>query len=160
MPPTGETPVDDVIVAQVPGDDPSKFVTLTLAHPLRKQDHRYLGLPEDAQTRVGSRVKVNRNGAQALINAGLATVDPENRDAVRAALTPESAEKPVEAPAAPAAPNGEQGAPEANGGEQTGADVSTGESEPAQDSVAQNVDAPAPGADSGSTSARSGGRGK
>ena len=158
MPPTGETPVDDVIVAQVPGDDPSKFVTLTLAHPLRKQDHRYLGLPEDAKTRVGSRVKVNRNGAQALINAGLATVDPENRDAVRAALTPESTEQPVEAPAAP---TGEQGAPAPDGGgEQTNVDISTGESQPAQDSVAQNVDAPAPGADSGSTSARSGGRGK
>ena len=106
---TPGTPTDEVIVAEIPGDNPENFVTLTLAHPLNENDRRYLGLPADASTEVGQQVKVNRNGARALINAGLVTVDPEDNDAVRAALRGESAprgassEPEAEAPSVPAA---------------------------------------------------------
>lgn len=86
---TVETPTEatnEVIVAQVPGDDPDKFVTLTLAHPLNEKDRIYLGLPADARTEVGQKVRVNKNGAKGIINAGYATIDPEDNTKVKAVL--------------------------------------------------------------------------
>lgn len=78
--------VKTVHEAQVPGDDSSKFVEIKLAHPLNKQTKEYLGLPVDDEIGVGHTVKVNANGARALINAGIAAIDPEDSDAVRSAL--------------------------------------------------------------------------
>lgn len=92
---TVETPTEatnEVVVASIPGDDESKFVTITLAHPLNERDRVYLGLPADASTEVGQQVKVNKNGAKAVINAGYATVDPEDNNAVRSVLRGESAD--------------------------------------------------------------------
>ena len=87
---TPQAPAETVIEAQVPGDDPAKFTTLTLAHPLNKQTKEFLGLPADSRAEVGAKVRVNKNGARALINAGLVCVDPEDRAAVREALTPDA----------------------------------------------------------------------
>ena len=71
-------------------------VTITLAHPIsREQDKTYLGLPVDKNYGPGDKVTVNRSGAQSLIGSGLAAVDPENAEAVRAVL---SGEKPAVEP--------------------------------------------------------------
>lgn len=125
MPPTEETtvrrvgadgetaeptePTNEVVTANIPGDDESQFVTLMLSHPLNERDRQFLGLPADASTEVGQKVRVNKNGAKAIISAGYATVDPEDGNAVRAVLRGESAddveptaEPTAEAPVSPA----------------------------------------------------------
>lgn len=72
-------------------DDDS--VTITLAHPIsREQDKTYLGLPVDKDYGPGDKVTVNRSGAQSLIGSGLAAVDPEDAEAVRATLNGEQPE--------------------------------------------------------------------
>ena len=83
---TPSAPTTDLIVADVPGGNPDKFVTITLSNPLNAADRAYLGLPADAATEVGTKVRLSINGAKAVINAGYATVDPESTEEVRAAL--------------------------------------------------------------------------
>lgn len=87
-----QPPTDEVIVATIPGDDESKFITLTLANPLNERDKQYLGLPPESPAEVGQKVRVNKNGARAIINAGYATVDPEDNAAVRSVLRGETAD--------------------------------------------------------------------
>lgn len=106
---TPSEPTTEVVEATVPGDDESKFVVITLSNPLNENDRVYLGLPKDASTEVGQKIKVNKNGAKTVINAGYATIDPEDNIAVQRALTPEEAaagepavEPAAEAPADPA----------------------------------------------------------
>lgn len=96
---TPEAPNDGVLTASIPGANPDKFVTLTLAHPLNEKDRIYLGLPKDGKTEVGQQVRVNRNGASAIINAGYATVDPENHEQVRSTLRGETTGEPTAEPA-------------------------------------------------------------
>lgn len=102
---------EEVVTATVPGESSDNYVTLTLAHPLTQRDRTRLGLPADASTEVGQKVRVNRNGAKAIITAGYATVDPEDKAAVRGALRGGSvkggeptAMPSAEAPAPPAPP--------------------------------------------------------
>lgn len=80
-------------VAQYPGAKGDDLVVLTLAHPLPDRDKAYLGLPEDADLSVGKTVAVSKNAARSLINAGMVTIDPENRKQVRAALAGEAPDK-------------------------------------------------------------------
>jgi hypothetical protein len=83
---TPEAAPAEPIVASIPGSSPDNLVPVRLAHPLNQKDREYLGLPPDGKTEVGAVVKVSRNGAKALINAGLANVDPEDPEQVRQAL--------------------------------------------------------------------------
>lgn len=78
-----DTPVSDVVVAQIPGANPDNFVSITLSNPLNARDREFLGLPVDASTEVGQRLRVSKNGAKAVIHAGYATIDPEDSEAVR-----------------------------------------------------------------------------
>lgn len=62
------------------------YVGLKLAHPLsEEQAARLRPLSVKAYT-VGNTIRVTREFGEALIGAGYAQVDPENRQAVRAAL--------------------------------------------------------------------------
>lgn len=97
----GET-TDQPIVAKVPGSNPDNMVEVVLANPLNEKDREYLGLPKDAKTEVGQRLRLTRNGAKTLIEAGYAAgVDPENRASVRDALQVAKVEagEPVSEPA-------------------------------------------------------------
>jgi hypothetical protein len=60
-------------------------VAIELAHPLRKKDLAYLGLP-DGTYNAGQTIQVSKRAAEDLIKSGIAAVDPEDRDAVKAAL--------------------------------------------------------------------------
>lgn len=97
----GET-TDQPIVAKVPGSNPDNMVEVVLANPLNEKDREYLGLPKDAKTEVGQRLRLTRNGAKTLIEAGYAAgIDPEDRASVRDALqvTKVEAGEPVSEPA-------------------------------------------------------------
>lgn len=66
---------------------PAGYVTVKLAHPLtRKQDYIYLGLDPEKRVGVNDEIQVSKNGARALITAGLVQVDPENKEAVKSVL--------------------------------------------------------------------------
>lgn len=64
------------------------LISLRLAHPLsRKEDLIYLGLDVEKGTyQVNEEVRVTRNAALTLINAGQVQVDPSDPVAVREAL--------------------------------------------------------------------------
>lgn len=80
------------LTANVPESDIPNLVTVNLAHPLQsKETLQHLGLPEDAVTMPGDPIRVRKDHAKSLIAAGYVTVDPEDNDAVAAALGAEPA---------------------------------------------------------------------
>lgn len=83
-------------IAEYPGAENETLVVLTLAHPLPDRDKAYLGLAADSDLSVGKTIAVSKNAAKSLINAGMVTVDPENRPQVKAALNGEAPEKVAE----------------------------------------------------------------
>lgn len=67
---------------------PDGYVTVKMAHPLtRKQDYVFLGLDPAKRVGVNDEIQVSKNGARALITAGLVQVDPENKEAVKTLLS-------------------------------------------------------------------------
>jgi hypothetical protein len=68
-------------------------VAIELAHPLRKKDLAYLGLPEGTYN-AGQTIHVTRRAAEDLIKSGIAAVDPEDKDAVKAALARTASSEP------------------------------------------------------------------
>lgn len=80
-----------VHTAKIEGVKASELRTVTLAHPLRIADMTRMGLSTDnGAAEVGDKVKVTPDTASSLINAGYAQTDPEDADAVRAILHPET----------------------------------------------------------------------
>lgn len=76
--------------APAPASDSNK-VKIKLAHPLdKKEDLRTLGLaPKEGGYKPLDEIEVTKAGARTLISAGYAAyVDPENAEAVAAALNP------------------------------------------------------------------------
>lgn len=67
---------------------PAGRVAIKLAHPISNEEHmRRLRLDvKPGGYKVNDEVYVTRDDARALINAGLAQVDPEDHEAVRAAI--------------------------------------------------------------------------
>lgn len=81
------TAVDDSGVPAPEGNPDLGLVTIKLAHRLRReQDLVYLGLAPDRSYGVNDEVQVTKEAARALINAGLAQVDPADRAAVSEVL--------------------------------------------------------------------------
>jgi len=79
--------------AKIEGVKASDLRTVTLAHPLQTADMKRIGLStDDGPAEVGDKVKVTGDTASSLINAGYAAVDPEDAEAVRAILHPETVE--------------------------------------------------------------------
>lgn len=77
--------------APVQDDPPKNRIEVALAHPLdRESDLTRLRLePKEGGYKPGDKIWVTRDDARSLINAGYAKgVDPENKAAVEALLTP------------------------------------------------------------------------
>lgn len=102
---TPTEPTAEVVQADIPGEKDENYVTITLSNPLNEHDRMRLGLPLDARTEVGQKVRVNKNGASMIIGAGYATVDPEDHIAVREALVTDGQAAAIEsAPVVESAP--------------------------------------------------------
>lgn len=86
-----EAPMSAADAPAASADDPANKgkVPITLAHPIENEEHmRRLRLDvKEGGYGVHDVVYLTPDDARALINAGLAQVDPEDPTAVRAALT-------------------------------------------------------------------------
>lgn len=84
---TSKPDVKAVSSAAADGDS----VTIMLAHPIsREQDKVYLGLDVEQDYWPRDLITVNKSGAESLIAAGIAAVDPEDAEAVRSVLDGET----------------------------------------------------------------------
>jgi hypothetical protein len=93
--PDAEAPMSEADAPAVSAaDDPANKnkVPITLAHPITNEEHqRRLRLDvKPGGYQVHDVIWLTRDDARAVIKSGLAQVDPENKDAVRAALHGES----------------------------------------------------------------------
>lgn len=80
-------------------DETAGKVLITLAHPLTAEQAQRLALPAEP-CKVGDEVWLWPATARAVIGAGYAQIDPEDKAAVAKALTPEQVLSPEERAAA------------------------------------------------------------
>ena len=71
---------------------PSGEISITLSHPLSRDQARQAQINTDRDLREGESIAVGKDTARRIISSGYATVDPENRVAVQAILRSTGAE--------------------------------------------------------------------
>lgn len=87
-------PESGPIVATTPTTEDDGKVEVTLAHPITKDQHKIeLGLDPETKCNVHDVIRVSKNSAKRLIDAGYAQVDPEDAEAVRTVLAGQTREQ-------------------------------------------------------------------